>query len=437
METRPVQSTLTGRPLGASVAAAAPAASATPDPTLQLAIARAAGDFDPTHLISFERPQFDACDVDRLLIHASTIGASDIKIAAYDFVIVKVHGKSYRITRRTLSDHEVRGMLNYIYGANGEMRIKQGEDIDRSYDIRINRTQRYRYRVNVTGCYATGGDGMEITARTITSKPPSCDDIYLEPEIREGFNVKNGLIAVCGPTGNGKSTLLAAQLRSMLEDKESSRWILTYEAPIEYVYDEVPQYSNKIRQHEIPWHLKSGFAYAVRNSLRRAPDVILIGESRDLETISAALEASETGHMLLTTVHSNSVPETIYRIVNMFPSHERDQKMYEVIEDMRMIVVQWLVKKTGGGRIALREFLVLTPEIRTRLRAAESLRDAVSIAQRLVEETGQSMLMSAHKHLAAGRIEQDTYDYIQKLYEHRGILKAGAGASDELPKEAQ
>lgn len=418
--------------------ASTPAAQAPIPVSVQTAIARAVGDFDQQFLIDFERPQFEAADVDRLLMHASTIGASDIKIAAYDFVVVKVHGKSYRITRRLLSDHEVRGMLNYIYGSNGEMRIKQGEDIDRSYDIRVSRTQRHRYRVNVTGCYAPGGDGMEITARTITSKPPTCDDIYLEPEIRAGFDFKNGLVAVCGPTGNGKSTLLAAQIRSMLEDKESSRWILTYEAPIEYVYDEVQQNSNKIRQHEIPWHLKSGFAYAVRNSLRRAPDVILVGESRDRETISAALEASETGHLLLTTIHSNSVPETIYRIVNMFPSHERDQKMFEIIEAMRMIVVQWLVQKKGGGRVALREYLVLTPEIRMQLLMTSSLRDAVHLTQKLVESQGQSMLESARKRLVANEIEQSTFDYIQKLYEHRAVLNAGsvegdaiAGARDE------
>lgn len=361
---------------------------------------------------------FNEDELDRLLVHAQVIGASDISIMTGEPIIAEVHGGYHRIMKRPMSSGDIEFIVNRLYGANGTTQINLGQDIDKSYAIKIDRSRSYRYRVNITGCRAGVHSGAEITIRTIDGRPKTLDEIGVEDLIRENYRQDNGLIAICGPTGSGKSTLLSALIRHILEDETQHRKILTFEAPIEFVYDEVVKQHSFVRQHEVGVHIPS-FERAIRNSLRRAPKIILVGESRDNATIQASLEASETGHSLYTTVHSNSVAETVYRMVNFFPPSERPTKQSEIVEALRMVVVQKLVRRVGGGRVALREILVFTQETRDRLRHAETLREAVSVISKMVDEEGISMTKSAYNAHAKGLIDDRTLDQVSSVSRRR------------------
>ena len=156
--------------------------------------------------------------------------------------------------------------------------------------------------------------------------------------------------------------MLASIIRSITENAESHRKILTYEAPIEFVFDNVEKISSIVSQSEIPRHLPS-FAAGVRNALRRKPRLILVGEARDAETISAVMEAAMTGHPVYTTLHSNNVAETIRRLVITFPAEERQGRTIDIIETVRLIISQRLLPTIDGKRVALREYLIFDEKI--------------------------------------------------------------------------
>ncbi len=243
---------------------------------------------------------------------------------------------------RKLSNTEVGEVINEMYGPNGTTQIMSGKDVDTHYEIRPNRSERYRFRINATGCQVEGHDGIQITARTIPSDPPKLASMNLPQAILDNLKPEQGVVYITGATGSGKSTLLAAIIRDITEDPDSNRKILTYEAPIEFVYDTVEKISSIVSQSEIPRHLPS-FAAGVRNALRRKPRLILVGEARDSETISAVMEAAMTGHPVYTTLHSNGVAETMRRLVTTFPSEERQGRTIDIIETIRLVVSQRLV----------------------------------------------------------------------------------------------
>jgi defect-in-organelle-trafficking protein DotB len=163
------------------------------------------------------------------------------------------------------------------------------------------------------GCYVDGHEGIQITIRTIPTAPPALSSLQLPQSIIDAIAPQEGVVYVTGATGSGKSTLLAAIIKELAENPDSNRKILTFESPIEFVYDSVEMPSAVVSQSEIPRHLPS-FAAGVRNALRRKPRLILVGEARDTETINAVLEAALTGHPVYTTLHTNGVAETIRRL---------------------------------------------------------------------------------------------------------------------------
>ena len=185
----------------------------------------------------------------------------------------------------------------------------------------------------------------------------------LPPDIKEAIAPYQGVVYVTGATGSGKSTLLASIIRHLAENEESNRKILTYEAPIEFVYDGLEMPNSIVSQSEIPRHLPS-FAAGVRNALRRKPRLILVGEARDQETMSAVLEAALTGHPVYTTLHSNGVAETMRRLVTTFPADERHGRTIDILETIRLAIWQKLVPTVDGKRVALREYLIFTDEVR-------------------------------------------------------------------------
>lgn len=363
-----------------------------------------------------EPTRFEANHVEDLLVYCQQVGASDITIQTGEPVIIEVYGRIHKITRRKLINTEVGDILNAMYGPNGTTQIMRGTDVDTHYEVRPSRNERYRYRVNGVGCNVEGHEAIQITIRTIPGIPPDLASLNLPQAIIDAMAPQEGIVYVTGATGSGKSTLLASMIKAIAEDPASNRKILTYEAPIEFVYDSVVMPTCVVSQSEIPKHLPS-FAGGIRNALRRKPHLILVGEARDTETIGAAIEAALTGHPVYTTLHTNGVSETIRRLVGSFPQEERNGRTIDIIETVRLIVWQKLVPSTDGKRVALREFLVFTEELRDKLLTCNP--DNVTQETRdLLYKHGQPMIHDVEEKFKAGLLSERWHQVLTARLKH-------------------
>lgn len=367
-------------------------------------------DLDAPQPLPNEPSRFSHDELNRLLEHCERYKASDITIQSNEPVFAEINGRLYRMTSRRMTSTEGYELLNAIYGANGMAQVMSGKDVDTHYEFRPSRFERYRYRVNGTACQVEGHEGLQLTLRSIPTTPPPLDQLALEPEILEAYAPAEGVVYVTGATGSGKSTLLASMIRSLIEAKDSHRKVLTYESPIEFVYDAILKEAAVVSQSEIPRHLPS-FAAGVRNALRRKPGLILVGEARDSETITSVLEAALTGHPVYTTLHTNGVSETIRRLVNSFSPEERHGRTIDILETIRLVIWQRLVPSVDGKRVALREFLVFDESVRDRLLSGDLLQVTANTRQ-LLKEKGQTLLQDARRKLDEGRISQRTFEVL-------------------------
>jgi defect-in-organelle-trafficking protein DotB len=354
-----------------------------------------------------EGARFEGKNIDDLLVFCHKINAADITIQTGSPITVDIYGKIYKISHRRLSNAETSELLNAIYGPNGTTQIMRGVDLDTHYEVRPARGERYRYRVNGTGIHVDGQEGIQITIRTIPSTPPSLASLELPQDLVDAISPAEGVVYVTGATGSGKTTLLAAIIKELAEQQQSDRKIVTYESPIEFVYDSLITPRAIVSQSEIPRHLPN-FAAGVRNALRRKPQAILVGEARDPETINAVLEAALTGHPVYTTLHSNGVAETIRRLVGSFPREERIGRTIDIIETLRLIIWQRLVPSSDGKRIALREYLVFNEKIRDHLLDSDPEK-VTATTRKLVELYGQPMQVDVDQKFKAGLIDERTY----------------------------
>lgn len=359
------------------------------------------------YVIPNEPSRFDVKKMDELLVYCQRLEVSDVTIQTDEPVFAELYGRLYPVTRRRLNNTEVGDMINAIYGPNATAQILGGRDVDTHYEVRPNRVERFRYRVNGTGCQVGGHDGIQITLRAIPTTPPPLSTLNLPEDILEAIAPHQGVVYVTGATGSGKSTLLASIIRELAEQAESHRKILTYESPIEFVFDAIEKISAVVSQSEIPRHLPS-FDMGVRNALRRKPRLILVGEARDPETISAVIEAALTGHPVYTTLHTNGVAETIRRLVTSFPAGERHGRTIDILETIRLVIWQKLVPSVDGKRIALREYLIFDEEIRDILLEADP-DNVTAVTRKLVKTNGQPMEVDARKHFEAGIISEREY----------------------------
>lgn len=363
------------------------------------------------HQFPNEPLRFSPSDMERLLLFCEELGASDITLQTNEPVFAEVHGRLLRLTKRPLSNTEVSQLLNTIYGPNGTTQIMTGNDVDTHYEIKPHRGERFRYRVNGTGCQTEGHDGIQITLRTIPSEPPSLAWHNLPDNVVEACTPSDGVVYVTGSTGSGKSTLLASIIKYIALDPESHRKILTYESPIEFVYDMLETQSAVISQSEIPRHLPT-FAAGVRNALRRKPRLILVGEARDQETMAAVIEAALTGHPVYTTLHSNGVAECIRRLVGTFPAEERSGRTLDIIETMRLVIWQRLVPTEDGGRTPLREYLVFDEQIRDELLDTH-IDKVTSKTRQLLKKYGRPMIEDAKAKVKEGLISKRTFQLVE------------------------
>ncbi len=355
-----------------------------------------------------EPKRVGARDMDAILAFASENEASDITIQSSEPIIAEIQGRLYRLTRRLLTNPEVGDLINSIYGPNGTAQLLSGKDIDTYYEVRPDRMHRYRFRVNATACQVEGQHGIQITLRTIPTEPPDLEFMQLPKELEDSLKPEDGVVYVTGATGSGKSTLLASIIKDIAMDPESHRKILTYESPIEFVYDNVITPTSIISQTEIPRHLES-FAAGVRNALRRKPRLILVGESRDQETMAAVIEAALTGHPVYTTLHSTGVAECIRRLVGTFPAEERNARTLDILETIRVVLWQKLVPTTDGKRTPLREYLIFDDSIRDQLLSVP-VEEVTNQTRKLLKKYGQTMEAEAKAKYDSGLIDKKTYE---------------------------
>lgn len=362
-----------------------------------------------------ETLRLGVAELDEMLAWACAVGGSDIRLQSHQPVWLQVHGRVMPVTRRRLSDGEVEEAVNRFYGADGLARLKGGLDFDVSYEIQPDRRSRHRFRVNATAILSRGSDGAAIVARVLPTLSPRIESLGVEPPILAAFKIRKGFVIVSGGTENGKSTLLAAMTRSLLEDPASHRSIVGYEAPIEFVFDDIAGASAMISQSEIPRHLPS-FAAGARNAVRRNPKTVIIGECRDTETMSVACQLSIAGCAVMTTIHAGSVFETIQRAVSLCPADERAAVTVQLAQSLRVVINQRLVGSTDGKRAALREFIVFDEPLRRKLLTASP--DLwPEIAAGALKTHGQSYAVAAQRALEEGRITEEVAYAMKKEFD--------------------
>ncbi len=354
-----------------------------------------------------EPSRFNEVHVDPFLLWCVRKNTSDVSIQTDRPVYTEIHGTLYPATFRPLDAADMNVFLTRIYGAEANARLASGTDLDLSYEIRPDRYTRIRFRVNITAILSKGRDAAQITMRVLPNEPPTMLDLNIEEDIINSWSPRQGIVVVTGPTGSGKTTLLAAGVRMLMERRLGCGKIVCYEAPIEYVYDAIKNPRSLISQTEIPRHLPD-FARGVRNALRRKPNIILVGESRDRETISASIEAAQTGHLVYTTTHTIGVANTVQRMVSTFEQDERAERAYSLLETIRLIITQALVPKIEGGRMGVREWMRFPDEVRDRLMTMDYAQWPAEI-QRLLPYYGQTMARSAEIVFEKGLIDRRTY----------------------------
>ena len=366
-------------------------------------------------------------DAERLLEHMVNIGGSDLFLLGGTEAWVSRYGRKVPITSRSLSDTEVNALVCAMYNNNASSLLGAGRQINHAYeffrdisdDDFIGR-KRFRFRLNAVGCTRYGRKSLTLTLRTIPSTPPHWEDLGIEKEIIElTRNLDQGLVMVVGATGQGKSTVLASILRDRIERPGSNTNLVTIEAPIEFVYDDIKTVDSLCTQLQVNQDVMS-FEEGVENSLRMAPDVILVGEARDFETVQASLQASISGHGVLSTAHVNTAPETFQRLVYVYPQNMQQQARIDIVQPMRMVIAQRLIKTLDGKRAAMREIMMLDQDDRDRLMGSPNIS---SEAFKILESKGKPMIESALKLFNDRLISEEELRRIEMNYK---TMKEGA-----------
>lgn len=289
-----------------------------------------------------------------LLEQMVQMDASDLHLTVGTPPVVRVDGKLVRMNHDVLTAEQIKKIAYSMLNEKQKMKFEQNWELDFSFGIE----SMSRFRANMfmqRGCVA-------VALRQIPYKVRSFEELGLPKVISEFSRLPRGLILVTGPTGSGKSTTLAAVIDKV--NRERPVHIITVEDPIEYLHR---HQTAVINQREVHSDTPS-FASALKYALREDPDVVLIGEMRDLETIESALSISETGHLAFATLHTNSAAESINRIIDAFPANQQEQVRVSLSFSLQAIVSQTLIPKVGGGRVMALEVLIVTPAIRAIIR---------------------------------------------------------------------
>ena len=336
-------------PSTSSATSASPASSSPPSPSAASVAARASQSPD----LAEQRAAMET--LFRTLVQS---GASDLHLRSNEPPMLRVHGELSRQNQPALSPERLEGMLLSIMTPKEVGEFRDGSDTDWAYEI----DGLARFRCNA-GRDRYGAFGV---FRVIPNQIRTADEMGLSREVQNLCYLTKGLVVVTGPTGSGKSTTLAGLVD--LINRTRTDHIITIEDPIEFVH---PSKKCLVTQRQVGVHTRS-FKHALRAALREDPDIILVGEMRDLETVSIAIETAETGHLVFGTLHTTTAASTIDRIIDQFPADRQSQVRVMLSESLRGVIAQTLCKKIGGGRVAAREILLSIPAVSNLIREGKT-----------------------------------------------------------------
>ncbi len=347
--------------------------------------------------------------IDDLLRECVERKGSDLHITVGLPPTVRIDGELVSLSYARLEDNDTRRLVYDVLSVDQLKQYEMTHELDFAYGVKG--VARFRFNV-----YMQRG-AVAVAMRVIPSRIPSFEDLRLPPVIRELSKRSSGLVLVTGPTGSGKSTTIA----TMIDDINCNRTshIITIEDPIEYLHSHK---SCMVNQREVGSDTKA-FANALRAVLREDPDVILVGEMRDLETITAALTLAETGHLVFGTLHTRNAPQSIDRIVDVFPPEQQEQIRVLLSNTLEAIVAQQLLPMLGGGRIAAIEIMVATAAIRNLVREAKThqMYSSIETGHEHGMQTMDRALADIHKNgyvsyeeAARRSIDKDTFSRLVK-----------------------
>lgn len=359
--------------------------------------------------------------LDRLLVHIADQRFDDLLLSPGSPPMAKRMGKVEPQTDESLSAAQIEAMLVPLLTAQQLGELAARRDVDFSYEVKI---EQVRFRVNVFHQL----QGLAAVFRVIRGELPSLDELGLPEVVRRLDKLKNGLVLVGGPTGSGKSTTLAALVDAI--NRNSARHVITLEDPIEVVH---PRVRSLINQREIGTHTPS-YATALRATLRQDPDVLLVGEMRDLPTISFAVSAAETGHLVFGTVHTVSADTTLDRLINVFPSTQQDQVRSMLASSLRAVICQYLLPRADGeGRTLACEVMLNNDAVANLIRNGKcyQLPSVIATSREQGMQLMDNELLGLYE---AGRIEAETaYMKARSKKEFETLIeRSGKGSVAEI-----
>lgn len=341
-------------------------------------------------------------DITELLAFGIKNNASDLHLSAGMPPMIRVDGDMRRLDVPALEHKEVHALVYDIMNDKQRKNYEEYFETDFSFDI----PGMARFRVNVF----TQDRGAGAVFRVIPAKVITLEELNAPSIFKDIADNPRGIVLVTGPTGSGKSTTLAAMIDYVNTNR--SDHIITIEDPIEFVHKSKKSLINQREVHRDTL----GFSEALRSALREDPDVILVGEMRDLETIRLALTAAETGHLVFGTLHTSSAAKTIDRIVDVFPGEEKDMVRAMLSESLRAVISQTLLKKNLGGRIAAHEIMICTPAIRNLIREAKvaqmysTIQTGRAVGMQTLDQCLQELVQKDHINRKEARIKAENKD---------------------------
>ena len=332
--------------------------------------------------------------VNKILDDVRALGCSDLHFTVGINPVVRLHGQLRKMSSYPeMTDEMIAEIVEQMTNEQQRKKVTQRIDVDFSYVTRAG----YRHRCNIF--YQR--DHLAVAIRLLRNDIPTLDDLFMPPIMSEFAMRPRGLVLITGPTGSGKSTTLAGMIDYVNCNK--SAHVITIEDPIEYVHEHK---RCMVNQREVGADVPS-FAMALRAALREDPDVILVGEMRDFETIQAAITAAETGHLVFSTLHTTSAPDTINRIIDVFPASQQQQVKIQLAQILKGIVAQQLVTDVNGGLVPAFEVLKCTPAVQNMIRDGK-LHQLDSVMQTSAAEGMFTMDMYLLKLYREGKISKET-----------------------------
>jgi twitching motility protein PilT len=334
-----------------------------------------------------------------LLIQAANEGASDIHLKAHQAPVLRISGDLVQLGHNPLEAEDMVEMVSEILPAH----VRKRYELEHEADFSLEAEGAGRFRVNIF--HAQGEPS--IVMRLVKTKIPSFEELSLPETLKDLALSPRGIILCCGTTGSGKSTSLAAMIQHI--NQTQKRRVLTIEDPLEYIFEDD---QSVVSQREIGLDTMS-FHASLKHVLRQDPDVIMIGEMRDAESFMAALAASETGHLIFSTLHTGTASQSVARILDFFPANERDQMRMSLASNMRAVFCQRLIPAIKGGVVPAVEILINTPTVRKLIE-----KNIVSKLEAAIETGGEDGMQTFNQHI---------YQLITSgvISEEQGMLRAG------------